>query len=275
MRKPAEKILQSELPLERWQSDSLFTRMLVRALQVSHSFQYPFDSLETVSKLMSPDSSFRIFTWHLQIDENAYRQRGAIQMRTQDGSLKLFPLSDKSDLIVNQEDTVCNHQSWIGAIYYKILQKKWGEKNYYTLIGFDAGNIRSSRKIVEVLHFESGIPVFGGSFFFIPNNKTKPRSLSRYIMEFKKDAAPRLNYDLEMDLIVKEHLSSENGTPNLTWTLVGDGDYEGFSWRNGKWVYIEDIFATGKPAKKMPTPVPMPIRNDDGSLINPKKSSKN
>lgn len=275
MRVPAEKILQSDLPINRWQSDSLFTRMLVRALQVPHSFQYPFDSLETISRIMSPDSSFRIFTWHIQLDENAYRQRGAIQLRTQDGSLKLFPLTDKSERIVNQEDTISNHQSWIGAIYYKIIIKKWRDQNYYTLIGFDAGNIRSNRKIIEVLHFESDAPIFGGPFFFIPNNKTKPKSLARFIMEYKKDAAPRLNYDPEMDLIVKEHLTSENGTPNLTWTLIGDGDYEGFRWKNGKWLYIENIFENETQGKRIPTPVPMPIRNDDGSLIEPKEPTKN
>ena len=265
MIKPATKILFSELPMERWQSDSLFTRMLVRALQVPHSFHYPFDSLITISRMMSPDSSFRIFTWELQIDENDFRQHGAIQVRTSDGSLKLFPLMDLSDRIVNQEDTVCSNRTWIGAVYYKILLRKWQSKSFYTLIGFDAGNIRSSRKIMEVLHFEDGNPVFGGPFFFVPNNSTKPRSQARFIMDYKKDAAPRLNYDAEMDLIVKEHLVSENGTPNLKWTLVGDGDYEGFKWSNGKWTYIEKLFDQVTPAGQ--PPVPSPIRREDGSLI--------
>jgi hypothetical protein len=265
MQKPATKILFSELPAERWQSDSTFTRMLVRALQVPNSFHYPFDSLITISRMMSPDSSFRIFTWELQIDENDYRQHGAIQVRTADGSLKLFPLMDQSDLILNQEDTICSHRSWIGAVYYKIILRKWQNKSYYTLIGFDAGNIRSNRKIIEVLHFEEGNPVFGGPFFFIPNNSTKPRSQARFIMDYKKDAAPRLNYDDEMDLIVKEHLVSENGTPNLKWTLVGDGDYEAFKWSKGKWTYIEKLFDQVTPAGK--PPVPVPLRREDGSLI--------
>src|SRR5688572_25087646 len=46
----------------RMKSDSVFTRSLVRALQVKNSFYYPFDSILGVSKLYAPDSTFRIFT---------------------------------------------------------------------------------------------------------------------------------------------------------------------------------------------------------------------
>src|SRR5690606_40572592 len=55
-----------------------------------------FDSLITISKLSPKDSSFKIFTWQLVINDNLVRQHGAIQMKTNDGSLKLFPLIDKS-----------------------------------------------------------------------------------------------------------------------------------------------------------------------------------
>ncbi|MBC7652617.1 MAG: hypothetical protein H7101_12805, partial [Deinococcales bacterium] len=82
---------------ERFRADSFFTRGLVQALRVNNSFYYPFDSLETISKLYAPDSSFRIFTWQVVRDFEYNRQRGAIQMRTEDGSLKVYPLFDYSD----------------------------------------------------------------------------------------------------------------------------------------------------------------------------------
>ncbi len=252
---PARTIIQSENPEVRLKSDSMFTRQLVKALQVPHSFFYYFDSLETISILMSPDSLFRIFTWQLEIDENNYRQHGAIQMRTVDGSLKLFPLIDRSDRIEKQEDTITNHKAWLGAIYYKIIPKQFNGNPTYTLIGFDAGNIRSSRKIIEVLTFKDGEPIFGGPYFFIANSTTKPKSQARFIMEYKKNASPRLNYDPGFDLIVKEHLSSDNGNPNQTWTLVGDGDYEAFKWSGNKWVYQEYLFEKITPNKQAPTPM--------------------
>ena len=95
------KIIQGINASDRLEADSTFTRMLVRALKIKNSFHYPFESLQTVSILYSPDSVFRIFTWQLVINENVIRQHGAIQMKTYDGSLKLYPLIDKSDVTTN------------------------------------------------------------------------------------------------------------------------------------------------------------------------------
>src|SRR5215218_7711074 len=57
---------------QRFFADSVFIRMLVRSLKTPHSFYYPFDSLETVSRIYAPDSSFRIFSWEFSRDENFY-----------------------------------------------------------------------------------------------------------------------------------------------------------------------------------------------------------
>ena len=67
---------------QRFRADSFFIRMLVRSLKIPNSFYFPFDSLQTISKLYAPDSSFRIFTWQVKKDVYVFMQRGAIQMRT-------------------------------------------------------------------------------------------------------------------------------------------------------------------------------------------------
>ena len=103
--------------------------MLVRALKNKNSFNYPFDSLVTISKLYSPDSLFRIFSWHLVIDDDNVIQHGVIQMKTEDGSLSLFPLFDRSDLIKNIQDSVVDNYAWVGAIYYKIVKTEFANKN--------------------------------------------------------------------------------------------------------------------------------------------------
>src|SRR3954468_783332 len=92
----ADNIVNAPEANQRFRSDSSFIRMLVRSLKIPHSFYYPFDSLLTISKLYAPDSSFRIFTWQIKKDVYVFLQRGAIQMRTSDGSLKLTPLHDVS-----------------------------------------------------------------------------------------------------------------------------------------------------------------------------------
>lgn len=260
----ALKIIQAINAEERFKADSNFTKMFVRALKTPNSFYYPFDSLITISKLYAPDSSFRIFTWQMMINENVIRQHGAIQMKTYDGSLKLYPLIDKSDVTINQSDTIGNNFGWMGAVYYKIVQKKSSNQNYYTLIGYDENNIRSTKKIIEVLNFTSGEPQFGGRFFSFEEDAVFKPSQSRFILEFKKTAGARLTYDEDLDLIIYEHLVSESNEPNKKWTLVGDGDYEGFKWKNGKWIHIEKVFSLKTPEGQ--TPMPQPLRDEKGNI---------
>lgn len=253
----ALSILQGASPTDRFVADSTFKKIFVRALKTPNSFYYPFDSLFTISKLYPPDSSFRIFTWHLVVDENFTKQSGAIQMKTEDGSLKLFPLIDQSDRIDNIEDTITNHLNWVGAIYYNLIPVIKNKVPYYTLIGFDENNARCSRKIIEILHFENGQPVFGDRVFSYPKDTVCNRNAARYIMTYKKEAAPRLRYDEDLKIIIKEHLVSLSNQPEQQWTLVGDGDYEGFKWSNNQWNYILKVYDQITPKDQVPKPKPV------------------
>ena len=258
------KIIQGRTSSDRFMADSEFTKIFVRALRVKNSFHYPFDSLITISKLSPPDSSFKIFTWQMVINDNVVRQHGAIQMRTADGSLKLLPLIDKSDVTKDMSDTVGNNFGWIGAVYYRIIQTEAGNKKYYTLLGYDENNIRSNKKIVEVLSFENGVPVFGGPYFNFSDNTALKQDPGRLILEFKKNASPRLVYDKEQDMIIYEHLISETGETQKKYTYIGDGDYEGLKWKDGRWVHIDKVFT--QTTKEGEEPIPNPIRDANGDI---------
>jgi hypothetical protein len=261
------KIIQGRNGSDRLFADSAFTRIFVRALKTKNSFYYPFDSIIPVSKLYAPDSSFRIFTWQMQINENSIRQHGAIQMRTVDGSLKIFPLIDKSDITQNAFDTIGNNAGWMGAVYYRLIQKKYKEKNYYTLLGFDENNIRSDKKIMDILTFENEQPVFGSNIFVFENSNVYKKSMARFILEYKKEAVTRLTYDPDMDVILFDELVSETGEPNKKWTMIPDGEFEGFKWINGKWVYDKQIFDGPPPQKYI---APKTIRDING-IVDPTK----
>jgi len=226
----------------RFRADSLFTRTLVRSLLVPNSFYYPFDSLN-ISRLYSPDSAFRIFTWQLKKDEYVYLQKGAIQMNTKDGSLKLFPLFDASMFSKKPGDSVRSNRNWIGAIYYKIILKESNGKKYYTLLGFDDFSVSSNKKWMEVLTFNAnGEPVFGGPVISYKNDSIPKRVQARFNIEYKKEAKTFLNYDPELDVILVDHLISESDEPEKKFTYVPDGDYEAFKWDNGQWVHINKMF---------------------------------
>ncbi|MEX6690053.1 hypothetical protein QTN47_21270 [Danxiaibacter flavus] len=249
----------------RFQADSAFTRAFVRALRVPNSFNFPFDSVITISKLYPQDSSFRIFSWQYQKDEDHFRQRGAIQMKTADGSLKLFPLIDMSEFTANPTDSVRTPRNWIGAIYYGMVTKTAGNKKFYTLFGYDDNNIRSTKKWLDVLQFDdAGNPLFGGKFFDYKEDSLKPAQPAyRFCLEFKKDGRARMVYDEELDMIIFDHLISEQNDLSKKFTLIPDGDYEGFKWTNGKWVHVSKVF--NQQLKDGEAPLPDPIKDDQGN----------
>lgn len=249
----------------RFRSDSNFVRGLVRALKVRHSFHYPFDSLRTISRLYSPDSSFRIFTWQLKKDEYVYLQKGAIQIKTADGSLQLFPLFDYSMYTSKPADSVRFRDNWIGAIYYRIIMKQHNGKKYYTLLGFDDFSVSSNKKWMEVLTFnEKKEPVFGGPFFSYEEDTLRKPVQARFQMEYKKEANTLLNYDPELDMVVFDHLISETDEPEKKNTYIPDGSYEAFKWKNGKWVHVDKLFDFQLQDGQFP--VDDKLRDDQGNI---------
>jgi hypothetical protein len=239
----ARYLVTDSLTEDRMISDSIFTRTLVRALQIKNSFYYPFDSVLGISRLYAPDSTFRILTWNILYDDFYSRQKGAIQLRTKDGSLKLIPLRDVSEFTQNAMDSVRGKGNWIGAIYYNIIKTQHKGKNFYTLFGIDYNNIRSTKKWIEVLSFnEKNEPVFGGPLFSYELDSVKKAPQNRFGLEYKKDARVLVNYIEEVHMILVDHLISESDEPDNKWTMVPDGDNEGFKWENGKWVHVDKAF---------------------------------
>jgi hypothetical protein len=228
----------------RMVADSNFTKTLVRAMRIKNSFYYPLDSVKGISHLYAPDSTFRIITWTIEFDElYPPRQRGVIQLKTHDGSLKLIPLRDYSEFTANAEDSARTKNNWIGAMYYNIIKTEYGGRNYYTLFGFDSYSSQSSKKWIEVMYFNGNMePVFGGPFFTFTNDNPPQKPKSRISIEFKKDARTLVNYIDDLGVILVDHLVSETEEPDLKWTYVPDGDNEAYKWENGKWVHMDKAF---------------------------------
>lgn len=258
MKAASDSIINAQDFLVRFKQDSILIKNLVQALRIPHSFYYGFDSVH-ISKLYAPDSSFKIFTWQVTKDFAYHRQKGAIQMKTDDGSLKLFPLFDVSDFTRRPNDSLRTPNNWIGAIYYKILKHTITGKNYYTLLGSDENNERSNKKWIEVLSFNNeGKPEFGAPIFTYPAQEHWPaQPCYRFSIEYKKSAGARLNYDKNVETIVFDHLISESNQPLLPHTLVPYGDFEGFRFIKNKWVYTDKPF--DKVITEKPNTMPKPI----------------
>ncbi len=260
-----DKMIFAPMAEARFEANSDFVKKLVKALEIPYSFQYPFDSLQTVSIENAPDNSFRIFTWELQKDDNYFRQYGAIQMNTKDGKLKLFPLLDYSEFTEKPYDSIRTTKQWIGALYYKILKNTYKNKDYYTLLGLDDNDFLTTKKWIDILTFNSkGEPEFGANIFQYTYDTIKVEPpVTRFLLEYKKDAKARLNYDSDLNAIVFDHLVSDNNKPWQKTTLIPSGVYEGFKWKDGKWIHVKDMFSSDPESKNVPVPHPV---EGDGSF---------
>jgi hypothetical protein len=239
----SRNIILDSLTAGRMISDSQFVKTLVRTLLIKNSFYYPLDSVRGVSKLYAPDTSFRIITWNISYDDYWHRQRGVIQFKPINGVSKFIPLLDYSEFTKGAGDSIRSNRNWIGAVYYNIVKTQFKGKNYYTLFGIDYNTLRSNKKWIEVLSFnERNEPVFGGPYFNFEKDSIPKPPAYRYSIEYKKDASTLVNFIPEENKILVDHLISESDEPENKWTLIPDGDYEGFKWENGKWVHIEKVF---------------------------------
>lgn len=248
----------------RMRSDSFFVKVLRRSLDIKNSFYYPFDSVRGIGKVYAPDSTFRIITWSMFYNEDICQQRGVIQFRPQGGVSKWVPLLDYSSLTPYPEDSVRDFRHWIGAIYYNIIETKFNNKDYYTLFGYDPNSMRSNKKWIEVLTFdEHKMPVFGGKYFSFEKDSVQRPAQDRFGIEYKKDASTTVNFDPDLNLILVDHLVSESDEPDLPYTLVPDGDYEGFKWVNGKWLHVDKVF--DQKLEDGQAPIPDPIRDLKGN----------
>ncbi len=233
-----------------------FIPKLVTALKTKYSFYYPFDSVKTMAKVYPQDSSFRIFTWPLESDNSTFRHFGVIQMNTKDGSLRLFPLFDNSAYTKNT-DTITGVKGWLGCLYYAIVQKHYFNAEYYTLFGWNAHSQSSQKKIIEMLTFKDGQPVFGGPFFSFAEDTVPKPTRNRFILEYKREAVATMNFNPEIDMVVFDHLISETGGEgDKPYNMVPDLDYEGFKWKAGKWVHIEKVYHDALQLGKYPIGVP-------------------
>lgn len=223
----------------------LMITMVKNALQIPGSWYYPFDSLRGVAITYPPDSSFRTFTWGVQMGNKRYRHFGAIQFPHAE-KLLLTPLIDGSDFMEhNREDTIVDNNHWYGAIYYNIIQRDMDSTRYYFLFGLDQHDPFSNRKLVEVMHFAGERqPVFGAPVFeFTVDTTGLPYQQQRFFMEYGALGGAGLNYDSELEKIIYDHLVPANPkSRGVKSTYIPDGTYEGFEWEGDRWCHVDKVF---------------------------------
>ncbi len=240
------KIVNDSLEPQRYNASYQFIKTLVSALKVPYSFNFPFDSLRSISIQSSSDKRFRIFSWHVMNADGSYRYYGTVQMNNPDGKLQMYPLVDYTSSFKNAADTITTNDRWYGSQYYRIIPVINNVKTpYYILLGWKGNTTKSTRKVIDVIYFKDnkayfGMPVFDGD----KDNPTKKRA----IFEYDRRASMVLNYDPKTSTIIFDHLAPPDDKLKGRFELYGpDFSYDGYKLSNGRWKLMEDIEVKNQP----------------------------
>lgn len=215
---------------------------------------------EFISSQVSLDRKVRIFSGVYALEKGVYDYYFFYQYNGDEYLCGSFTRSVGTEF--NDPDLVdLNEQEWFGAVYYQLQDFKFSKKvQLYLLFGLSLHKGAEYRKIIEPVYFEDGVIKFGYPVFKMQDQK---KEMSRYIIQYSWDSSPTLRYDKELDLIVFDHLVP---APSMyeagLMTMVPDGTYEAFEWKNNLWRHIPKL-----PVEKLSQPPNINRKRDNSKDI--------
>jgi len=222
-------------------------------------YQTDLSSLEQISVLEAPDQSFKILSWAVELDteqkqeviaafrearvnsDKSYKYFGAILFN--EASLKLMPLTDKSNENIEPEDGYNTNKDWYGCVYYNISQKTLNGQAVYSLFGWDGATGQSTRKVMDLLTFgDDGSPIFGLPIIDVVRDDSLMVKY-RFLHEYRSGSGVSLNYDKERDIVVFDFIEApDEESKGIYPTYIPDGTYAGLEFKNDRWTYVRRVY---------------------------------
>lgn len=223
---------------ERLQANYSFIKTLVQLLKTPYSFNMNLDSLKMISIQQPSDNLLKIFSWHIKLDDGSFRYYGTIQINTQDGQLKLYPIVDQSPNIKDPDHEILSNGQWYGCQYYDIIPVK-NVKNQYLLLGWKGTNPEITQKVIDVLQLSDTGAIFGKAIF---TGKGVDNTVSRMIYRFNAKASMLLKHEKVKSNIIMDHLAPSDPKLKGEFKYYGpDMSYDAWQMKDGKLVLLEDL----------------------------------
>ncbi len=236
----AHHIMNAETEAEKLIANEAFITNLTEVLQYEKSFKFPFDSLVTIARVNAPDNSFRIFNWLLKKDNDSYSYYGIVHYYNKKKKrFELISLTDNSDNIRNPEQEDLDAKNWYGALYYQISYIKKSGRKYYTLLGWDGNDGRSTKKIIDAMYFSGKNKIKFGLPIFKTNKK---ESQKRVFLEYDSRTSVSVKYHEKEQQIVFNHLvPPKKDLEGLHEYYIPEGTFNAYKYEKGKWWLKQDI----------------------------------
>ena len=234
----SNEILNAETDSLKNEANKLLIEDVEELLTMKGSFEYIFE-IDQLSIIKSPNKKFNFYTWVVPFEDGTFEYYGYIQMKKKrKRELFFVKLVDQSAQTPNEQHKTFTDGNWFGALYSEIVMTKYQKKNYYTLLGWDGNNNKSSKRVVEILYFNENMqPIFGA-----PILKMNDGTRNRMILEYSKQASISIKYDPEKKHIIFDHLEPLDGIEyGMFEFYVPSLSYDGLTFKNGKWRLVENL----------------------------------
>ena len=187
-----ERVAGASTDNERYLASEQAVQLLSEALQEEDSHRWRWKLPDYASVLTSPDGHLRLFTWAVVRDGGEFECFGVAQyFNDRDEEYQIAPLHDRSEEILNREESILSPDNWFGAVYQEIIQVSTSERTWYTLLGWNGVDNLTERKIIEPVTIRGGKLQFGGPLF------RRERNLRRIVLEYANEATVHLAYETQ------------------------------------------------------------------------------
>jgi hypothetical protein len=201
-------------------------------------FNHRFQNLRYLGQITSPDSLLKIITWNLILEDGNNRYFCDLIRRSQKTSpVKVYYLSGSYREEPVRSDTIYSSSDWYGALYYDIRPFRLNDQTNYVILGIDYGNSFITRKIIDVLWFNSKGEIVFGMKCFNDGKKTKFRS----VFEFASTAVMSLRFNTDSS-IVFDHLAPFSPEYKDNKQFYGpDFSFDSYDLENGIWRFKTNV----------------------------------
>jgi hypothetical protein len=201
-------------------------------------FTHRFDNLRHLGQIVSPDSLLKIVTWNLVLENEPGRYFCYFIRKGESGKTnKINRLSTVYNKNPIKSDTTYNETDWYGALYYDLRSLLVDGKRLWVLLGIDYGNPDISRKIIEVLNFNSDDSIVFGRKWFVSQEGIKHRA----VFEYAANAMMSLRFRSGTS-IVFDHLVPFSPAQKDDRQYYGpDYSYDAYNFSSGTWNIVINV----------------------------------
>lgn len=233
------RIGQSKSDEERLKASTLVDSLLLDIFNQQGIWDYPFEKVEGMGILTSPDEAFRIFNWNVPKNDRSHIYHCYILLAPEEEELpKVIELKQIKNEPSRIEMRNLDEEEWLGCLYYDIIPVyKKRAIDHYVLLGWDGHNRITKRKIIEALSFRNGSPQFGKAVFKMDKGVKK-----RVVFEYSTEVSMSCRYQEKHKRLVFDHLAPRSAGLEGNPAFYGpDLTFDAFELKKGRWEFVENV----------------------------------